>query len=180
MQKYIIAVVFMCGCLSLRAQNSSNLSEVDAMIKDGVRKHYDQIIAGAGKLSSVERDLLYSKHKQGSASYTLANIYLGPFAIGSMVQGDPLGFAVAGVNIGVLLISTTGTRSGEIEGGYIGTVIGLWFASWFLPSIYSYRHNSTLEEALLLNGISAISITPEFGRLPGGIPRAKVNVNVGF
>lgn len=179
MQKFIIAVCFLFASLSLQAQTSNTLGEVDAMIKAGLREHYDQITAGARNLSNIERDLLYAKHKRSSASYTLGNMFLGPFAIGSMIQGDPLGFVAAGINVGVIVFGfSSNDRDRALES--IGIVYGVWFASFFLPSIYSYRHNSKLEEALLLNGISAIWVTPEIGRLPDGTPRAKVTVNVGF
>ncbi|MFM8770955.1 MAG: hypothetical protein ACKOE4_02875 [Candidatus Kapaibacterium sp.] len=118
-------------------------------------------------------------HEKSAFGYGLLNMCTGPFCIGSIIQGDPMGLVVAGLNAGMLLLGTTGNSNPQ-GNGFIGVVVETWVVSWFLPTIYSGGYNSKLEKALNLHGISSVSLSPYMNPLANGTPSAGVMLGVGF
>lgn len=166
-------MLFTCGTL-LHAQTSSAPSEVRALIRAGLGKNYDAIRERSQSMQEYERMYMYDTHQKSPALATLANLLIIPgFAVGSMAQLDPLGFLVAGANIGVLVFS-------KDDYSWLQTYAILTAVSLALPSIYTYRYNSKLERALNLSDFSSIDVAPAIGRLADGTPTLKINVSVGF
>lgn len=160
------------------SQSSSLLAQVDSLIKDGLRNNMRLIRERSQQLSDVERFMLLRTHEKSAFGYALMNVYTGPFGFGSIIQGDPLGLVVAGLTTGLL---TVGFSSGADPYALIyGGIYPIWLISWFLPSIYSSRYNSKLEEALNLRGISSVSLSPRVSLLANGAPSAGIMLGVGF
>lgn len=160
------------------SQSSAPMVQVDSLIRDGVQSNMPLIRERSQHLTDVERFTMLRAHEKSAFGYAMMNIYTGPFGLGSIIQGDPLGFVVAGLTAGLLTIgfSSDADPTTIIYGG----VYPIWLVSWFLPSIYSSRYNSKLEEALNLRGISSVSLSPRINLLANGTPSAGIMLGVGF
>lgn len=160
------------------SQSSSPVAQVDSLIRDGLRRNMPTIRERSQQLTDVERFMMLRTHEKSAFGYAMMNMYTGPLGLGSIIQGDPLGFVVAGLTAAVLTIgfSSDADPAGVIYGG----IYPIWAISWFLPSIYSSSYNSKLEEALNLRGISSISLSPRIDLLANGSPSAGIMLGVGF
>lgn len=162
-----------------RAQFSASYVEIDSLIKDGVRKNSALISEKSRNLTDTERSLLLKTNESSGFYYGLLNYASGGLAIGSIIQGDPLGYAVGGFGLTMWSIGLTGGRD-RAGNGFIGAALVTWLVSWFLPGMYASGTNRRLESALGLRGISSVSVTPRMDVLANGSPAPVLTLSIGL
>ena len=174
-----LLVLFIVGALNARAQFTASYVEVDSLIKDGIRKNSAMISERAQNLTHAERVLLLNTNKKGSALYGLLNMASGGLALGSIIQGDPLGYVVGGFSLTMWSIGTTGDRD-KAGNGFIGAALVTWLVSWFLPGIYASGENGKLKDALGLRAMSSVSVTTRMDLLANGTSAPVLMLSIGL
>lgn len=173
----LLLALITVGVTSVSAQMST-FTKVDLLIKDGLHKNQADINRKAQELSDVQRLVLIEEHEKSSWLPAIANFII-PFSLGSIVQGDPLGYVTGGIQVGLLTVGLVADGDASIK--YTMGAVYLGYASAILPFIYASSYNTLLKNTLFRGDrFSDVYLAPELRTTVDGTGYLAMSVRIGF
>jgi len=179
LKKVLFLLVFTLtfSCFAQDSGNSELFLEVQTLIKRDLNGNMELIKSKSDKLTLVQKDYIYEEHSVSSVVPFILNFFTG-FGLGSWIQGNTVGGIIGIVGVGSLTTASF-IENTTIQGIGVGVFLGAWVTNLILPWTYAGSYNSSLEEALKMNGISSISIAPTLNIAKNSMlyPGASVSIN---